>query len=110
MTEVSIKQKAVLLPCPFCGDDGAMAFEMSEQGHSFWEVYCLPCTASVQEKTQEQAIAAWNTRQPHTDALKIAQDAIIAVRHNAASTFTEDYDKAVLDCHAAVTAALKESK
>jgi hypothetical protein len=118
------KREGVLPPCPFCGAhphhglSKVMYDGLHGDPYQRFQVWCPNGHARVDKVNREQAFAAWNTRQPQTDALKIARDAIIAVRHNAASTFTEefsgqrgeDYDKAVLDCHAAVTAALKESK
>ena len=46
-----------LLPCPFCGGEAMLMAQTFS-----WEVHCLPCTASVSEETQPEAIAAWNTR------------------------------------------------
>lgn len=62
----------VLLPCPFCGS----LPKSGDSTYGYWLIFCSDennCLAqpSVELKTEAQAIAAWNTRQPtQSDALE----------------------------------------
>jgi len=70
------KDSAVLLPCPFCG--GQCAQLVIDQGDKWahYEPSCLEVRTSYNVSDnapwRAEAIAAWNTRQPQTDALKVA--------------------------------------
>jgi hypothetical protein len=102
------ERKAVLLPCPFCGAE-AVHFE-----NAYGTGYIIHCPEEedcmvgpyVEMGTEEQSIAAWNTRQPQTDALKIALWHLERIRD------VEDIDPvwAAMSALAAIDAALKESK
>ena len=47
-----------LLPCPFCGGEAALAYGVYDR----W-IFCKKCGASTKQyETNEEAIAAWNTR------------------------------------------------
>jgi hypothetical protein len=65
-------KKVALLPCPFCG--GQCAQLVIDQGYKWahYEPSCLEVRTSynVSEDApwHTEAIAAWNTRQPQTDA------------------------------------------
>ena len=57
------------MPCPFCDGQAAVCISSTHRNGTF--VYCLSCVASGHDfETKEEAITAWNTRQPETDALE----------------------------------------
>lgn len=61
-------KQVVLLPCPFCGNPP----KSGDGTYGYWLIFCSDennCFAqpSVGHKTEAEAIAAWNTRQPQTD-------------------------------------------
>lgn len=55
-----------LLPCPFCGAEAVTRFESMEQ---VWSIRCTQCEAAklYAAYSDEEAIAAWNTRSPVSD-------------------------------------------
>ena len=63
----------VLLPCPFCGGRAEIA-EIETEDLPLWLGECQepPCEAVAPVRpTRDEAIAAWNTRQPtQSDALR----------------------------------------
>jgi len=80
-----------LLPCPFCGADGAGAYYVDANWpHGYWAVVCSynakdnypPCCNQKwgRFKTKEEAITAWNTRttlpaeSKHCDIAKYADN------------------------------------
>jgi len=75
------KDSAVLASCPnvLCGSNNTLVWQSDmRKKQEAWCIMCRDCGASVGQKydTEAEAIAAWNTRQPQTDALKIARDAL----------------------------------
>jgi Lar family restriction alleviation protein len=51
------------MPCPFCDGQAAVCISSTHRNGTF--VYCLSCVASGHDfETKEEAITAWNTRQP----------------------------------------------
>jgi Lar family restriction alleviation protein len=61
MDEVELK------PCPFCGSEQVTTAPDHEFGGTTWDVICKACGARVSSDLEEQAIAAWNTRQALKD-------------------------------------------
>ena len=58
-----------LKPCPFCGSDMALAKPYpydpydGYQGNNVWHIIaCFNCSAKITERTQKEAIEAWNRR------------------------------------------------
>jgi hypothetical protein len=80
------KDSAVLLPCPFCG--GQCAQLVIDQGYKWahYEPSCLEVRTSynVSEDApwKAEAITAWNTRQPQTDALhyQLLRECLVKLR------------------------------
>jgi Lar family restriction alleviation protein len=55
-----------LKPCPFCGGDNVDVFnwEVTFQG-DYFKAYCKDCDFELKpQRTEEEAIKAWNTRKP----------------------------------------------
>ena len=113
------KDSGMLSPCPFCQQPMVLSDAVMNRSGSCQTKGCFLATLKVGIPLDDaKQVARFNTRQTtQNGALPIAQEAILAVRRKAAGTFTEefsgqrgeDYDKAVLDCYAAVTAALQET-
>lgn len=55
--------ETILLPCPFCGGEAALA-DSCRMKFQMNYVRCGNCGASGSVDTQVEAIAAWNTRAP----------------------------------------------
>jgi Lar family restriction alleviation protein len=55
--------QAELLPCPFCGDHAETDYIPEHHSYAI-ECYSIGCAARVIKETAEDAIAAWNRRQP----------------------------------------------
>jgi Lar family restriction alleviation protein len=49
-----------LLPCPFCGGEASMS---SHSTHRHY-VRCLECNQQFEQGTEQDALAAWNRREP----------------------------------------------
>ena len=65
------------MPCPFCDGQAAVCISSTHRNGTF--VYCLSCMASGHGfETKEEAITAWNTRQPETDGIIEALEARLA--------------------------------
>ena len=78
------------MPCPFCDGQAAVCVSSTHRNGTF--VYCLSCMASGHGfETKEEAITAWNTRQPETDALKIAREALEAAPLIGATESAESF-------------------
>jgi len=121
------EREGVLLPCPFCGGEasangvtryvkgGADAKwnDGSEVREAFF-VSCVKCGGNRRnvvggQQTKELAIAAWNTRQPQTDALELEIKRLREIVYRYVDPFDvvpEDEDFV----QAAQRAALKKSK
>ena len=55
---------AELLPCPFCGNAPTLTkFKNS------WQVECSPCELKFVDRTQEDVMESWNTRDKPDAAL-----------------------------------------
>lgn len=63
MTHTSTEQPEALLPCPFCGDHAETDYIPEHHSYAI-ECYSIGCAARVIKETAEDAIAAWNRRQP----------------------------------------------
>ena len=57
MTEKTQKLK----PCPFCGGKAKIT------GYIFFEVKCRRCRATLPQRYETEAIAAWNRRAPQCE-------------------------------------------
>lgn len=61
-------QNDKLLPCPFCGGEAIQEtgerIVWYDESEEFECVHCTNCKASVEGKTVEEVIKAWNTRKP----------------------------------------------
>lgn len=57
-----MEQKIKLKPCPFCGAEAVMDTIKPHyyEGETFIE--CTGCTCAIAEKTEHEAIEAWNRR------------------------------------------------
>ena len=75
----------VLLPCPFCGGRAEIA-EIETEDLPLWLGECLepPCEAVAPVRpTRDEAIAAWNTRQPtQSDEVRdqLLQECLVKLR------------------------------
>jgi Lar family restriction alleviation protein len=60
------RDRAALLPCPFCGPGQSQVDLVQQDIGGRWQVFCGRCGSSSgvhpRDKTQAPAIAAWNTR------------------------------------------------
>lgn len=63
MTHTSTEQPEALLPCPFCGHHAETDYIPEHHSYAI-ECYSIGCAARVIKETAEDAIAAWNRRQP----------------------------------------------
>lgn len=81
-----------LKKCPFCGGEACTCYNATEK---YWKVTCLWCGIAVVPqypdvktmpsfKTEEEAIAHWNTRKP-------VDDVVEALEENAFPDFEEEY-------------------
>jgi Lar family restriction alleviation protein len=100
-----------LKACPFCGGDAVLIPSIAGS-MTLWQAHCEwdGCGArSLKTNNEGLAIAAWNTR-PEPAADDALVGALIDVRARNAGSFEregkvwEAYDRAVLDCIAAVEA------
>jgi Lar family restriction alleviation protein len=57
---------SALLPCPLCGGEASIG-HIGERPRDAYIVDC-PCGASIDGKTEAEAIAAWNRRTPPAGA------------------------------------------
>jgi len=113
------EREAVLLPCPFCGKQCAQLVIDQGDKWSHYEPSCLEVRTgyniSEDAPWRDEAIAAWNTRQPQTDALKKAREALEGmVRYSGMRESWQDdnpqYVTAALDAIGVINAALEQSK
>ena len=54
-----------LLPCPFCGGEASIDFEVNDPKNVLWidwEVYCMQCFASVTAPDFNTVQYTWNLR------------------------------------------------
>jgi len=62
--------KSKCKPCPFCGSDGHITMQPftmrnSDKQDVRWRAFCAPCGFQLRyQKSEPEAIAAWNRRQP----------------------------------------------
>ena len=59
-----------LRECPFCGSD---AERVIAEEWGYFAIECITCTAKMDEKNEEAAIAAWNRRVNAKQTDKIPQ-------------------------------------
>lgn len=102
------EREGKLLPCPFCGNPP----KSGDGTYGYWLIFCsdennCPAQPSVGHKTEAEAIAAWNRRQPQPDALKIARDAL---EYYAQELMTGPWGIDSLDFGDVARAALEQSK
>jgi Lar family restriction alleviation protein len=109
--DVKQEREAVLLPCPFCGSTNIDAEGWASTNSS--GPACDDCGASAGSTladTPEANIAAWNKRQPQTDALKVARDAAIEECALLVEGMGTSHDSHAGERFAKAIHALKESK
>ena len=63
MTHTNTEQPEALLPCPFCGDHAETDYIPEHHSYAI-ECHSMGCAARVIKETADDAIAAWNRRQP----------------------------------------------
>jgi Lar family restriction alleviation protein len=54
-----------LLPCPFCGGEADLDFEVNDPDNILWkdwEVYCKDCFVSINAPDKKTVIDNWNKR------------------------------------------------
>jgi Lar family restriction alleviation protein len=108
-------KKVSLLPCPFCGGEAVAVIGLRQhKGHG---VRCgvAKCYASIgcHGETEAEAIAAWNTRQPQTDALEVEIGRLTDLLRrvvNLAEAYATGTGEAFNNTIAEARATLKESK
>ena len=107
----------LLLPCPFCGEQCAMLLINQGDKWAHYEPTCLEVRTgynlSNDAPWRDEAIAAWNTRQPtQSDALKAENERL---REHLISALDTLKDTAVCDdkcaaCNEAYAALQEQSK
>jgi hypothetical protein len=76
-------QTPAIAPCPFCGtsNDEEEKIWLIPDDYPFWKMYAVCCDITGPYKaTQEEALAAWNTRPPSPGELhwKANHDSVVA--------------------------------
>ncbi len=75
-----------LKPCPFCGGEAELDWELDdEHGPSAW-ITCSKCKAEVRCDYQPDAITAWNTHLSRSAALIEALEGLVARLEDYAAT------------------------
>jgi hypothetical protein len=107
-------KKVALLPCPFCGEIPSEVKQWGWHGKGLvmdkegWAVRVC-CPPHTHGNSRDEAIAAWNTRQPQTDALKVAREALEGmVRYAGMNERWQDDNPQYVRAAEDALAALKE--